>query len=108
MNERPWLLVLGVAFLVALRPSAAPRVDLHVDLKERVNAVYHVACLAGTISCTTDAFERFFARGVCALAHRAHGDAKAFAAAKAATLALHGVLAPDQKPWCEPMLRQLA
>jgi hypothetical protein len=60
MNERPWLLVLGVVFLVALRPGAAQRVDLHVDLKERVNAVYHLACLAGSITCTKDVFERFW------------------------------------------------
>ena len=46
--------------LVALRPSAAARVELHVDFKERVNAVYHLACLARTIGCTTDAFERFW------------------------------------------------
>ena len=60
MKERLWLLVLGVAFLVALRPGAAQRVDLHVDLKERVNAVYHLACLAGSIACTKDVFERFW------------------------------------------------
>ena len=44
MRERPWLLVLGVVFLVALHPGAAQQVDLHVDPKERVNAVYHLAC----------------------------------------------------------------
>jgi hypothetical protein len=53
-------LVFGIVFLVALPPTASPRVELHVDLKQRVNAVYHLACLAGTISCTTDAFERFW------------------------------------------------
>ena len=60
MKERGWLLLLGVVILGALRPSAATRVELHVDLRERVNAVYHLACLAGTIDCTTDAFERFW------------------------------------------------
>ena len=60
MKERGRLVLLGVVILVAVRPSAAPRVELHVDLKERVNAVYHLACLAGTISCTRDAFERFW------------------------------------------------
>ena len=60
MNTRPWLLVLGVALLVASRPNAAPRVELHVDLDERVNAVYHLACLARNISCTTDTFESFW------------------------------------------------
>lgn len=59
MKERVWFLLLGVVILVALRPSAA-RVELHVDLKEPVNAVYHLACLARTIGCTTDAFERFW------------------------------------------------
>lgn len=60
MKERPWLLALGVLFLVALRPGAAQRVDLHVDLNERVNAVYHLACLAESIACTKDVFERFW------------------------------------------------
>ena len=60
MKERGRLVLLGVVILVAVRPNAAPRVELHVDLKERVNAVYHLACLAGTISCTRDAFERFW------------------------------------------------
>ena len=60
MKERPWLLFLGVVFLVAPRPAAAQLVDLRVDLKERVNAVYHLACLAGSITCTKDVFERFW------------------------------------------------
>ena len=60
MNTRPWLLVLGVALVVASRPNAAPRIELHVDLNERVNAVYHLACLARNISCSTDVFERFW------------------------------------------------
>ena len=62
MNARPWLVVLGVALLVASRPNAAPRIELHVDLNERVNAVYHLACLARNISCSTDVFERFWKR----------------------------------------------
>jgi hypothetical protein len=60
MKERGQFLLLGVAILVALRPSAAAPVDLHVELEERVNAVYHLACLATTFGCTTDAFERFW------------------------------------------------
>ena len=60
MNTRLWLLVLGLALLVASRPNAAPRIELHVDLNERVNAVYHLACLARNISCSADAFERFW------------------------------------------------
>src|SRR5688572_4714946 len=60
MKHRPWLFVLGVVFFVSLRPEAAQRVDLRVDLKERVNAVYHLACLAGSIACTTEVFERFW------------------------------------------------
>ena len=38
MKERGRFLLLGVVILVALRPSAAARVELHVDLKERVNS----------------------------------------------------------------------
>jgi hypothetical protein len=60
MKRRLWLFVPALVFLVALRPGAAQRVDLHVDLKERVNAVYHLACLAGSITCTKDVFERFW------------------------------------------------
>jgi hypothetical protein len=33
---------------------------LHVDLEERVNAVYPLACLARTIGCATAGFERFW------------------------------------------------
>ena len=60
VKDRGWSLLLVIVILAALRPSAAARVELHVDLEERVNAVYHLACLAGTIGCTTDAFERFW------------------------------------------------
>ena len=55
-----------------------------------------------------DAFERFFAHGVSAQAHRALGDAAAFGAAKSAALTLHDALPADQKPWCEPTLKLLA
>jgi hypothetical protein len=60
MKHRLRLFVLAVLFFLSFRPEAAQRVDLHVDLKERVNAVYHLACLAGSIACTTEVFERFW------------------------------------------------
>src|SRR5688572_17368728 len=60
MKHRLRLFVLAVLFFLSFRPEAAQRVDLHVDLKERVNAVYHLACLAGSITCTTEVFERFW------------------------------------------------
>ena len=41
-------------------PVAADEVRLHVDASLRVNAVYHVACLAGSLSCTTEVFKRFW------------------------------------------------
>jgi hypothetical protein len=56
----PALSAVTVVFLVALRPEAAQRIDLRVDLSERVNAVYHLACLADSISCTKEVFERFW------------------------------------------------
>jgi hypothetical protein len=41
--------------------AAGPvQVRLHVDASDRVNAVYHLACLAGSIACTKDNFERFW------------------------------------------------
>ncbi|HVQ41230.1 MAG TPA: hypothetical protein VMS54_03450 [Vicinamibacterales bacterium] len=41
-------------------PIAEDEVRLHVDASLRVNAVYHVACRAGSIACTTEVFERFW------------------------------------------------
>ena len=55
-----------------------------------------------------DAFERFFAHGVSAQAHRALGDAAAFGVAKSAALTLHDTLPAEQKPWCESTLKLLA
>jgi hypothetical protein len=52
--------ILGIAVLVACGREPAPRLDLRVDLSERVNAVYHLACLAESISCTKELFERFW------------------------------------------------
>ena len=40
-------------------PVAEDEVRLHVDASLRVNAVYHLACLAGSIPCTTEVFKRF-------------------------------------------------
>ncbi len=65
-------------------------------------------CVAICEDNDADAFERFFAQGVSALANRAHGDLHRFEAAKADALALHGTLGADQRPWCEAMLRRLA
>jgi hypothetical protein len=52
--------ILPAAFLAAVRPAAAPRIDLHVDLDLRVNAVYHVACLSGSLACTKDMFVQYW------------------------------------------------
>jgi hypothetical protein len=42
--------------------AGAPAVPLtfHCDATESTNAIYHLACLAGQIPCTKDAFERFW------------------------------------------------
>jgi hypothetical protein len=49
------------AVLLAVSPAAAVQ-DLRVqaDLDLRVNAVYHVACLSESISCTRETFDRFW------------------------------------------------
>ena len=56
----PRPVVLAAAVLAALPVAAAPRIDLHVDLDLRVNAVYHVACLSGSLACTKDMFVRYW------------------------------------------------
>lgn len=56
-----WLVLVAGSVLLAMpRLSVAQRVELRVDLDERVNAVYHLVCLAGSIECTRDVFERLW------------------------------------------------
>jgi hypothetical protein len=47
--------------LMSVRPAGAPLdMRLHADASLRTNAVYHLACLAGSISCSREIFERFW------------------------------------------------
>lgn len=47
--------------LMAVRAAGAPLdMRLHVDASLRTNAVYHLACLGGSISCSREIFERFW------------------------------------------------
>jgi hypothetical protein len=47
--------------LTAAKPAGAPLdMRLHIDASLRTNAVYHLACLAGSVSCSRDIFERFW------------------------------------------------
>ena len=47
--------------LMAVNPAGAPLdMRLHVDASLRTNAVYHLACLGGSISCSREIFERFW------------------------------------------------
>ena len=47
--------------LMAVGPAGAPLdMRLHIDASLRTNAVYHLACLGGSISCSRDIFERFW------------------------------------------------
>jgi hypothetical protein len=55
-----------------------------------------------------NAFERFYAQSVTALAHRALGDASQYELTRATALALHATLTADEKPWCESTLLLLA
>jgi len=52
----------GLAILImAVRSASAPLdMRLHIDASLRTNAVYHLACLGGSISCSRDIFERFW------------------------------------------------
>lgn len=54
--------VLLVAVLLAVPQAAVPAqgVRVHADLNLRVNAVYHLACLAESIACTREVFDRFW------------------------------------------------
>jgi hypothetical protein len=46
---------------MAVRPAGAPLdMRLHIDASLRTNAVYNLACLGGSISCSRDIFERFW------------------------------------------------
>jgi hypothetical protein len=81
----------------------------HLAAGDATGALRHAReCVAICERNDADAFERFFAQGVTAQAHRALGGAAAFGAAKSAALALHDTLPADQKPWCEPTLKLLA
>jgi hypothetical protein len=81
----------------------------HLAAGDAKSALVHARhCVAICEGNDADAFERFFAQGVRALAHRALADDSEFAQARAATLAHYAALAPDQKPWCGAMLALLA
>lgn len=52
--------VLGV-LLLSGSPAAAPlAMRLHIDASLRTNAVYHLACLGGSLGCSRDIFARFW------------------------------------------------
>lgn len=54
------LLAVLPAVLQAAAAPAQQRIRVHVNLNARVNAVYHVACLAESIGCTREVFDRFW------------------------------------------------
>jgi hypothetical protein len=81
----------------------------HLAAGDAQGALFHARqCAAICERNDADPFERFFAQGVRALAHRALGDASQFAEAKAAALAHHEALPVDQQRWCESTLRLFA
>src|SRR5688572_5229171 len=53
-------LILFSVFALPMHAADPEQLRLHVDSVQRVNAVYHVACLAESIACTKDVFERFW------------------------------------------------
>jgi len=48
------------ACLLSLAAAAQEPIRLHVDVDERVNAIFHLGCLAETILCTKSVFDRFW------------------------------------------------
>jgi hypothetical protein len=80
----------------------------HLAAGDAAAALGHAErCLAICEENGADDFERCFAHGAVALAQRALGDAARFAQAKAAALAHHAALPPEQRRWCEALLREL-
>ena len=81
----------------------------HLAAGDATAALRHAeTCAAICERHDADAFERFFAQGVAALAHRARGESARFESARAAARALRDSLAPEQQAWCEPLLARLA
>src|SRR6188472_3367 len=62
MRRHIGCLVLPALLLAVSQPAAAPaqRIRVQVDLNLHLNAVYHVACLAESISCTREVFDQFW------------------------------------------------
>jgi hypothetical protein len=85
----------GLAILImAVRSASAPLdMRLHIDASLRTNAVYHLACLGGSISCSRDIFERFWKDRL----HESIDDRQAVAAWQR-LLAKAGEAAPDMAP----------
>ena len=80
--------------LMAVRPAGAPLdMRLHIDASLRTNAVYHLACLGGSISCSRDIFERFWKDRL----HESVDDRQTVAAWQR-LLASAVERAPDMKP----------
>ena len=53
-------LILFLVFAMPVHAADPEQLRLHIDSAQRVNAVYHLACLAESIACTKDVFERFW------------------------------------------------
>jgi hypothetical protein len=85
--------VLAIPLLV-VRPAGAPLdMRLHIDASLRTNAVYHLACLGGSISCSRDIFERFWKDRL-----RESADDRQTVAAWRRLLASAADRAPEMKP----------
>ena len=80
--------------LVAVRLAGAPLdMRLHIDASLRTNAVYHLSCLAGSISCSREIFERFWKERL----HESVDDRRT-AAAWQRLLAKAAESAPEMEP----------
>lgn len=77
----------------------------HLAAGDAKGALDHAEqCAAICEANNADAFERFFALSMRALAHRALGAAPQFAEARTAALDCYSTLAADDRRWCESTL----
>ena len=81
----------------------------HLAAGDAKSALVHAnECAAICAANDADAFERFFADSMAALAYRALADAPQFVRAKTAALAHYDALTTDQKSSCESALKLIA
>ena len=65
-------------------------------------------CIALCEANDAPAFERYFGHAVLAIAERAAGNVRAFAAAREAALAQYALISKEEQGWCQRELDEIA